>query len=75
VESSCGFPKPQDRVFASYQTFGKMPMWPDSLRRKMLQPVVRKLSIQKQIGWHTFRRTDSSLLFETRYNRRILEPI
>jgi integrase len=67
VESGRGFPKPQDWALASYQAFGNMPMWPGSLRQKMLQPVVRKLSIQKQIGWHTFRRTDSSLLVQTQY--------
>ncbi len=31
-----------DWIFASYQTFGKMPMWPDSLRRKILQRPQRK---------------------------------
>jgi integrase len=71
----CGFPKPEDWVFASYQTFGKMPMWPDSLRRKILQPVARKVGIRKQIGWHTFRRTYSSLLAETGNDVKVVQEL
>jgi integrase len=71
----CGFPKPEDWVFASYQTFGKMPMWPDSLRTKILQPVARKVGITKQIGWHTFRRTYSSLLAETGNDVKVVQEL
>lgn len=52
----------EDWIFASYQTFGKAPMWPDSLRRKILQPAARRVGIITQVGWHTFRHTYSSLL-------------
>lgn len=69
----CGFPKPEDWVFASYQTFGKMPMWPDSFRRKILQPIARKVGIRKRIGWHTFRRTYSSLLVATGNNVKVVQ--
>jgi integrase len=71
----CGYPKPEDWVFASHQTFGKMPMWPDSLRRKILQPVARKVGIKKQIGWHTFRRTYSSLLAETGNDVKVVQEL
>lgn len=71
----CGFPKPEDWVFASYQTFGKMPMWPDSLRTKILQPIARKVGITKQIGWHTFRRTYSSLLAETGNDVKVVQEL
>ena len=71
----CGYPKPEDWVFASHQTFGKMPMWPDSLRRKILQPVARKVGIRKQIGWHTFRRTYSSLLAETGNDVKVVQEL
>ena len=40
-------------------------LWPDSLRSKVLQPTARRVGIVKQIGWHTFRRTYSSLLAAT----------
>lgn len=71
----CGFPKPEDWLFASYQTFGKVPMWPDSLRRKILQPVARKVGIRKHIGWHTFRRTYSSLLAETGNDVKVVQEL
>ena len=61
----CGYPEPGDWVFASDRSFGKTPLWPDSLRTKVLQPVARRVGITKQIGWHTFRRTHSSLLAAT----------
>ncbi len=71
----CGYPKPEDWVFASHQTFGKMPMWPDSLRRKILQPVARRVGIGKQIGWHTFRRTYSSSLAETGNDVKLVQEL
>jgi integrase len=71
----CGFPKLEDWVFASYQTFGKMPMWPDSLRRKILQPIAREVGIRKQIGWHTFRRTYSTLLAETGNDVKVVQEL
>jgi integrase len=57
----CGYPKPDDWIFASDYNFGKTPLWPDSLRTKVLQPTARRVGIKKQIGWHTFRRTYSSV--------------
>lgn len=71
----CGFPDPGDWVFASYQTFGKLPMWPDSLRRKILQPTARKIGITKSIGWHTFRHTYSSLLAHTGNDVRVVQEL
>jgi len=32
----CGYPEPSDWVFASHHHFGKTPLWPDSLRTKIL---------------------------------------
>ena len=58
----CGYPEAGDWVFASDRTFGKTPLWPDSLRAKVLQPTARRVGIKKRVGWHTFRRTYSSLL-------------
>jgi integrase len=71
----CGFPEPGDWVFASYQTFGKLPMWPDSLRRKVLQPTARKIGITKSIGWHSFRHTYSSLLAHTGNDVRVVQEL
>jgi hypothetical protein len=48
---------------------------PDSLRRKILQPVERKVGIKKQIGWHTFRRTYSSSLAETGNDVKVVQEL
>ncbi len=53
----------EDWVFASHVMEGKQPYWPDRLREQV-QDVVQMLGIKKQIGWHTFRRTLSSLLIQ-----------
>jgi site-specific recombinase XerD len=37
------------------------PFWPEGLR-KNLQAVVKRLGIQKRVGWHTFRHTLSTML-------------
>jgi hypothetical protein len=44
-----------DWVFASVRTQGKRPVWGQSLMRKKIHPVAKKLGINKRIGWHTFR--------------------
>jgi len=71
----CGYPEPGDLVFASDYNFGKTPLWPDSLRTKILQPVARRVGIRKQIGWHTFRRTYSSLLAETGNDVKVVQEL
>ena len=53
---------PDDWVFASVRTQGKRPLWGQSLMRKRIHPVAKKLGINKRIGWHTFRHSYSSLL-------------
>lgn len=50
-----------DWVFASPQMQGKQPFWPERLRRN-LQAVVKRLGINKHVGWHTFRHTLSTML-------------
>jgi len=53
---------PDDWVFASVRTQGKRPVWGQSLMRKKIHPVAKKLGINKRIGWHTFRHSYSSIL-------------
>jgi integrase len=71
----CGYPELGDWVFASDRTFGKTPLWPDSLRAKILQPTARKAGIKKRIGWHTFRRTYSSLLAATGNDVKVVQEL
>ena len=62
-------------VFASDYNFGKTPLWPDSLRTKILQPTARRVGIKKQISWHTFRRTYSSLLAATGDDVKVVQEL
>lgn len=71
----CGYPRSDDWVFASDYNFGKTPLWPDSLRVKVLQPTARKVGITKKIGWHTFRRTYSSLLAATGDDVKVVQEL
>ncbi len=46
-----------------------------SLRTKILQPTARRVGITKQIGWHTFRRTYSSLLASTGNDVKVVQEL
>lgn len=59
------YAKPGDWVFASPQSFGQLPYWPDMLLRRHILPAAKRLGIEKKIGWHTFRRTAASLLMSS----------
>jgi integrase len=73
--SICAFGGDGDWAFASEALFGKRPMWPDSLRTKLLQPAARKAGITKQIGWHTFRHTYSTLLKDNGEDVKVVQEL
>jgi integrase len=54
--------QPGDWVFASTQMRGTQPYSPDSLLKRCIRPAAVRAKITKHIGWHTFRRTFSTLL-------------
>ena len=56
------FPHPEDWVFASSSMAGRQPWWPDAILQNYIQPAARRVGITKQIGFHTFRHTYSTLL-------------
>ena len=56
------FNKNGDWVFASPQSLGKKPYWPDMLLKRHIKPAAERAEITKVIGWHTFRRTLATLL-------------
>ena len=56
------FPRPEDWVFASSSMDGKQPWWPDAILQNYIQPASKRVGITKQIGFHTFRHTYSTLL-------------
>lgn len=54
--------QPDDWVFASRHTDGKLPYWGQAILHRHLRPAARELGIEKRFGWHTFRHTYSTLL-------------
>ena len=62
-------------VFASPQNRGKNPYWGQQLLRHHIRPVANKLGITKRIGWHTFRRTYSTLLRATGAELKVMQEL
>lgn len=58
----CLYRSDDDWVFASPDKNGREPLWLDSILKNYIRPAARAAGITKQIGWHTFRRSISSLL-------------
>jgi integrase len=71
----CLYPLDSDWVFASRLLFGRMPVWSNASRQKVLQPAACEAGITKPIGWHTFRHTYSSLLSETGNDVRVVQEL
>jgi integrase len=58
----CLYPMESDWVFASPRMMGKQPYWPDNLMKRHIKPAARRVGINKNIGWHTFRHSFGTLL-------------
>jgi len=61
------YKKPSDYVWATDANRagakrGKQPVWLSAVMRDYIQPMARKLGIQKKVSWHTFRHAFSSIL-------------
>jgi integrase len=61
------YTRPEDYVFATDapragKKRGKQPVWLSKVMQYHIQPAARRAGITKQIGWHTFRRTYTTLL-------------
>ena len=46
---------PTDFLFPSIRNSGEVPVWPDTLLKKIIRPAVKRAGIKKLVGWHTFR--------------------
>ena len=55
------YPRPEDWVFASPHSNGRLPYWPGAFFRAHILPAAKILGIEG-IGWHTFRRTYATIL-------------
>jgi integrase len=66
---------PESWVFASPQNRGKNPFWGQQVLRHHIRPVAQELSITKRIGWHTFRRTYSTLLRATGAEFKVMQEL
>jgi integrase len=51
-----------DWVWASWKKKGRQPLWLASIMSHDIQPAAKRVGITKQIGWHTFRHTFSTLV-------------
>jgi integrase len=66
---------PGDWIFASPHTEGKYPFWPDAILQKIIRPAALSAGISKRIGWHTFRRTFSTLLIANGENVKVVQEL
>jgi integrase len=66
---------PESWVFASPQKRGKAPYWGQQLLRHHIRPAAKSVGIARQIGWHTFRRTYSTLLRATGAELKVMQEL
>jgi len=69
------YKSPEDWLFASPVHQGRWPYLAQQIMRHHILPVARKLSINKTIGWHTFRHTYSTLLRSTGAELKIMQEL
>lgn len=72
--------RPEDYVFATDapragKKRGKQPVWLSKVMSYRIQPVAKRLGIAKQIGWHTFRRTYTSLLHANGEDLKVVQEL
>jgi len=70
-------PYPEDDawVFASHRTKGLKPYYPDMMLKRHIRRTAEKLGIKKTIGWHTFRRSYSSLLVANKEDVKVVQEL
>jgi integrase len=54
---------------------GKQPLWLCKIMGYHIRPVAKKLGIEKRIGWHTFRRTYSTLLKDNGEDVKVVQEL
>jgi integrase len=71
---------PSDWVFATNSNRagrkrGKQPIWLSKVMSYHIQPIAKQLGITKRIGWHTFRRTYSSILQDNGEDVKVVQEL
>jgi integrase len=74
-KESTRYPNLDDWVFASPRAKGQYPYRPDTLLAKHIRPAAVRAKIKKHIGWHTFRRTYSTLLIDNGENVKVTQEL
>jgi len=69
------YQSPESWVFASPQQRGKGPYWEQQLLRHHIRPAAQRVGIVKRVGWHTFRRTYSTLLRATGAELKVMQEL
>jgi integrase len=72
--------EPEDWIFASDSSRagkkrGKQPLWLSTIMRYHIQPVIKRLGIDKRVSWHTFRRTYTTLLQANREDVKVVQEL
>lgn len=66
---------PGDWVWASVHKQGTQPLWLSTIMRYYIQPAARRGGINKNIGWHTFRHTFSTLIKSLGVDAKVLQEL
>jgi integrase len=66
---------PQDWVWASPHRKGRQPLWLSTIMRYYIQPAARRVGIQKNVGWHTFRHTFSTLIKSLGVDAKVVQEL
>ena len=66
---------PQDWVWASPHRKGRQPLWLSTIMRYYIQPAAKRAGIQKNVGWHTFRHTFSTLIKSLGVDAKVVQEL
>lgn len=69
------YQQPTDWVFASTEMKGKQPFWPDTMWRRYGKPAVIAAKITKQVAFHTFRHTYTTLLTQNNEDVKVVQEL
>jgi integrase len=71
---------PNDWVFATDsaragEKRGKQPLWLSKVMQYHIQPLVKRLGIEKRVSWHTFRHTFTTLLTANKEDVKVVQEL